>query len=272
MARDVLLADRLRRDPVLAPHVVEVAGWRTRGSASFNPRGFVWHHTAGPRKGAAPSLTVCIYGRTGLPGPLCNVFLARDGRVFVVAAGRANHAGSGSWRGLSGNSSVYGLEVENTGYGSGPNAEPWSELVLDRAARIAAQLPVTVEMCCHHKEWTTRKVDMHTVEGTAMRRRVIELRSRPPAAPKPAPASPPAKAPVPNIEEGPVFLLIQNVGLFAVVDGIPVAFKSLNEYAEAKKHSEGVPVLTLPEAQGRNVLERLLLKTAAATAPAEGAR
>jgi N-acetyl-anhydromuramyl-L-alanine amidase AmpD len=36
-------------------------------------------------------------------------------KAYVIAAGRANHAGEGGWKGLSGNSSVYGLEIEHTG-------------------------------------------------------------------------------------------------------------------------------------------------------------
>lgn len=172
MARDTGIADKLRRAGLT---VVEVAGWQTRGSDQFNPRGFVWHHTAGPRSGNAPSLAICIYGRAGLPGPLCNVFLARDGTVYVVAAGRANHAGTGGWAGLSGNSSVYGLEVENVGTG----AEPWQPFLVDIAARIAAALCPDHERCCHHKEWTARKPDMHTVSGRDMRARVAQLHAGP---------------------------------------------------------------------------------------------
>jgi hypothetical protein len=189
--RDVQLADKLRARGL---RVVEVAGWRTRGAASFNPRGFVWHHTAGPRRGNAPSLGICIRGRADLPGPLCNVFQARDGTVYVVAAGRANHAGAGGWAGLQGNSSVYGLEIENVG----TSAEPWSEAQLDTAARVAAAL-APASLCCMHKEWTPRKVDMHTVAGSAMRARVTKLRGpKPPAAAPPKPAAPKPAAPKPT--------------------------------------------------------------------------
>ena len=92
MPRDTGIADRLRAKGL---NVVEVNGWRTRGAEGFNPRGSVDHHTAGPRKGNAPSLGVCINGRADLPGPLCNVLVGRDGTCYVVAAGRANHAGAG---------------------------------------------------------------------------------------------------------------------------------------------------------------------------------
>lgn len=179
MGYDTGIAGRLRRAGL---KVVEVAGWQTRGSSTFNPRGFVWHHTAGPAKGNAPSLTICTYGRAGLPGPLCNVFQARDNTIYVVAAGRANHAGTGGWKGLSGNSSVYGIEIENVGTG----AEPWRPDQLDTAARVAAALLGNPEMSCHHKEWTSRKIDMAVVSGVEMRQRTRNVI----AAPAPAPNDP----------------------------------------------------------------------------------
>ena len=117
MPRAPWLADALRAEGV---KVVEEPGWRDRGSATFNPKGVICHHTAGPAKGDAPSLGVCINGRPGLPGPLCQIVLARSGTAHVIASGRANHAGLGGWRGLEGNTSVFGIEAENTGLG-----EPW---------------------------------------------------------------------------------------------------------------------------------------------------
>jgi hypothetical protein len=40
------------------------------------------------------------------------VYLDRAGVAVVVAAGRANHAGAGNWRGLVGNSALFGTEAE----------------------------------------------------------------------------------------------------------------------------------------------------------------
>lgn len=155
--------------------VVEIAGWQTRGSSSFHPQGSVTHHTVGSKNGNAPSLAVVVYGRSGLPGPLANVLQARDNTIYVVAAGRANHAGQGSWRGLSGNSSVFGNEVENTGYNTGPSGEPWQEDQIDTMARVAAAMADGrwgAEMSCFHKEWTPRKIDAHTLSGADLRKRV----------------------------------------------------------------------------------------------------
>lgn len=167
--RDLGIADRLR---AFGLKVVEVNGWQTRGSTDFGPRGSVDHHTAGPRSGNAPSLGICINGRSDLPGPLCNVYIARDNTVYVVAAGRANHAGTGGWGGLTGNSSVFGVERENTGVGN----EPWTEDQRITAARVHAALLSGIGRdggwVCEHKEWTTRKIDAWDQSGDDMRSRV----------------------------------------------------------------------------------------------------
>jgi len=172
--RDTGIANRLRAAGL---RVVEVDGWQTRGSTDFDPRGSVNHHTAGPSSGATASLNTCINGRPDLAGPLCNVFQSRepDGRdiAYVVAAGRANHAGEGGWSGLSGNRSVYGLEMEHTGTSSLPQGR------IDIAARIhAAMFTGDPAKVCQHYEWApSRKIDAATnVSGTDFRNRVADAR------------------------------------------------------------------------------------------------
>lgn len=185
MGRDTNLANRLRAAGL---RVVECSGWTTRGSSDFNPRGSVNHHTAGPASGATPSLNTCINGRPDLAGPLCNVMQSRepDGNdiAYVVAAGRANHAGEGGWRGLSGNSSVWGLEIEHTG------TSPLSQGRQQIAAAIhAAMYGGNVDYVCQHYEWTTRKIDAATgVDGNAFRNMVAAGGAPPePPTPKPPP-------------------------------------------------------------------------------------
>lgn len=187
MGRDLGIADRLRKRGL---NVVEVAGWQSRGSDSFNPRGSVDHHTAGPKLGNSPSLGICIRGRSDLPGPLCNVFIARDNTCYVVASGKANHAGTGSWHGLSGNSSVFGIERENIG----TPQEPWRpDQTLVAAAAHAALIEgrADASQVCRHAEWTSRKVDTHTLKGEDLRHLVnLILASTPQPAPAPVPAQP----------------------------------------------------------------------------------
>lgn len=187
MPRDTGIADRLRAKGL---KVVEVNGWQGRGSETFNPQGSVDHHTAGPRTGNAPSLNVCINGRTGLPGPLCNVLIGRDNTCYVIAAGRANHAGLGGWKGLVGNSSVFGIERENVGDAT----EPWTLQQYDVAAKAHAALISAHggrwDLVCEHKEWAPRrKIDAFGVDGNKMRELVKDrLAPAPPPPPSPSDA------------------------------------------------------------------------------------
>lgn len=168
MPRALWIAERCRS---FGLKTVEVDGWRTRGSETFAPRGVVAHHTAGGN-GEIPSLRVLIHGRSDLPGPLCNVGLGRSGTVYVVAAGRANHAGVGGWKGLKGNSSVLGIEAENRGTA----ADPWPGEQLRAYHRLCAALitgpgvGAAVALVCGHKEWApSRKVDPHSLDMDAFR-------------------------------------------------------------------------------------------------------
>lgn len=171
MARQLWIADACRAAGL---KVVEVQGWRERGSAAFAPAGLVLHHTAGAATGDMPSLSVIVGGRRDLPGPLAQFGLGRSGTVYVVAAGRANHAGSGEWCGLSGNTSVWGIEAENTGQG-----EAWPAVQLDAYHRLSAVLatrtPFGAEMICAHREWSPRKIDPAGIDLAAFRARVAEL-------------------------------------------------------------------------------------------------
>jgi N-acetylmuramoyl-L-alanine amidase-like protein len=167
---DTGIATRLRAAGL---DVREVKDWKTRGrdfagvSGPFRPKGCVNHHTAGPPETATsktPSLRVVTFGRSDLPGPLCNVYLGYDNVVYVVAAGVANHAGlpdGGVCRGMHGNSEAYGLEIEHTGT---------SALPMDRvrlAARIHAALiwkqNIKPSQVVQHWEWApSRKIDVAT--------------------------------------------------------------------------------------------------------------
>ncbi|MBV9842766.1 MAG: glycoside hydrolase family protein [Sphingomonadaceae bacterium] len=149
--------------------VAECPGWRTRGRGDVGAiKGVMCHHTAGAQAGVMPSLGTITSGRPAsanapaLPGPLAQLALGRDGTFFVVAAGRANHAGAGSWQGIAtGNSSFIGIEAENSG-----TTEPWPDVQLDAyqrgVAAILKQIGAAAIMCCGHKEYalpTGRKVD-----------------------------------------------------------------------------------------------------------------
>lgn len=157
--------------------VETVNGWQRRGSSAFNPRGVTCHWTAGPWNAPAssrPSLNVVTHGRPGLNGPLCNVYLDRRGIAVVVAAGRANHAGSGGYRGLSGNSSVFGIEAESGG--DVPRSD-WTAAQRREYPKVVAALvdltPSNDATYVHgHNEWTPRKIDIRDWPMPLMRQQV----------------------------------------------------------------------------------------------------
>lgn len=159
--------------------VAEVPGWRTRGRADMGTvRGVMCHHTANPNLGNMPTLGLLSAGRTDLPGPLSQLGLGRDGTFYVVAAGRANHAGKGIWEGVdSGNSSFIGIEAEH----SGRIVDPWPEVQMDAfhrgVAAILTQIGAGANMCCGHKEYARpegRKPDP-TFDMAAFRAEVAEF-------------------------------------------------------------------------------------------------
>lgn len=94
------------------------------------------HHTAGPAPGEAPSLAVVRDGRPDLAGPLAHLVLGRSGTVYVVAAGRAWHAGASSWDGMTGlNDRFLGIEAESVGDG-----RDWTAAQRDCYPRLVAAL------------------------------------------------------------------------------------------------------------------------------------
>lgn len=170
--------------------VAQAPDWESRGRAPMGlVRGVMCHHTATGAPGNMPSLHMLIAGRPDLPGPLAQLGLGRDGTFYVIAAGRANHAGAGSWEGITtGNSSFIGIEAENDG-----KNEPWSPVQMEAyqrgAAAILKKLGAGANMCCGHKEYAAphgRKVDP-TFDMPLFRREVAAfLSGRTPSAPIPA--------------------------------------------------------------------------------------
>lgn len=170
------LADVLRAAGL---KVAEQPGWKTRGHGAMGTvKGVLCHHTAGPASGNMPSLGVVTNGRSDLAGPLCNIALGRDGTCYVVAAGRAYHAGAGSWHGVTaGNSELIGVEAENTGVG-----EPWPSVQLDAYVRLCAAILKHVGadpiMAVAHREYCTpkgRKIDPAGIDMDAFRQQVAAV-------------------------------------------------------------------------------------------------
>lgn len=164
--------------------VVEVTGWQSRGRGAMAPACHVQHHTAGSRRGGnTASLRICTFGRPGLANALCTWYVARDGTVYLVAAGLAYHAGKGGWRGVSGNGRAVGTEAENDGIG-----EPWSAASRRAqqaiAAECSAEFGYPVVMVPDHKEWRPGdKIDRTDIDPDQDRASIAALIAGGPTAP-----------------------------------------------------------------------------------------
>lgn len=149
--------------------VVVVPGYATRGRPAsvgdFDPVGVLCHHTAtGKTALVATVLRLLIDGRPDLTGPLCQIGLGRDGTVYLIASGRANHAGdaksSGTVASGDGNELYIGIEAFNDGVG-----EPWGAVQYNAYVLLCAVLCIevtgnTANTVRAHKETSvTGKVD-----------------------------------------------------------------------------------------------------------------
>ncbi|GAA0377945.1 N-acetylmuramoyl-L-alanine amidase [Acrocarpospora corrugata] len=150
--------------------VTEVAGWRTRGHGAMSRvEGLVCHHTAG-----WDDLHVVRDGRPGLDGPLSQIWLRKDGRIFVVAAGKCwQNAPSTSPHHMNHNS--IGIEAENDG------KTPWPAAQMDAYRRLCAELAAEFELPASrvrgHKEVNRAKVDPHSISMPTFRAAVAQLLS-----------------------------------------------------------------------------------------------
>lgn len=194
--------------------VHETPGWSTRGYAGqdlIQILGVLWHHTATNRlqfaRDAAPTLGLLVNGRSDLAGPLCNIGLDRNGEVWMVATGVANHAGAGSAPGVPtdmGNHYLIGIEMESSGIAPWD----WTPKQLAAAPKLGAaleklylqKLPVAQRLQIGHMEYSSQgKIDPAGWPGgmDGLRRSINSiLAAKPPVAIKPAPApKPPVKAP-----------------------------------------------------------------------------
>jgi hypothetical protein len=117
--------------------VHEVGGWRTRGSASWSPRGIICHETRGSiRSTDAGEIYVLLHGSATAPPPIAQLYLSRTGHWHVIASGRCNHVRAG-WAGPFkgvGNSGLIGIEAQHAA------GEPWTDRQYDSYVRGVAAL------------------------------------------------------------------------------------------------------------------------------------
>jgi len=175
-----------------------VDGWENRGLGDVgNIFGIICHHTGvkNPSKLNMPTLKSLRDGRkaepglAALPGPLAQLGLARDGTYFVIAAGRAAHAGKGSFKGVSGNLRYIGIEAEN----GGTAADAWPDIQVDAyhrgVAAILKHLGKDASFCCGHKEYAPKRKDDPSLDMDDFRSAVAAFISGATPAPPLIPAS-----------------------------------------------------------------------------------
>jgi hypothetical protein len=186
--------------------VALVDGWQERGGGNVGRTlGVICHYTGTVGGGNMPTLRTLIDGRADLPGPLSQLGLGRDGTYYVIAAGRANHAGRGIWNGIAaGNSSFIGIEAEN----SGRAGDHWPPVQLDAyhrgVAAILGHVGRTAASCCGHREYarpTGRKPDPN-FEMDPFRQAVASILSGAVPPPRLIPAVEPAATRRPTIRRG----------------------------------------------------------------------
>lgn len=156
--------------------VVEVPGWRENNrnhKGLWGPvHGVMLHHTVTKgvtQRDTDATVKLCFNGHSTLPGPLCHGVIAKDGTVYLVGNGRANHAGLGDDDVLGavilerpgplpaddeantdGNRYFYGFECINLGDGK----DPWPR------SQVDAMITASAAVCKHHG-WGERSVIGH---------------------------------------------------------------------------------------------------------------
>lgn len=142
------------------------SSWRVRGrpasTGQFDPRGVLCHHTASPAGTTdAADINVLMYGNGSAPGPISQIYLGRTATVYLLAAGRANHGGSGRRPGIDTggcadmNAALVGIEAGNAGTG----AEYWPDPMTTMYGRLVAAL-------CAYYGWSVHDdVYLHATTG-----------------------------------------------------------------------------------------------------------
>lgn len=172
--------------------VVERPGWKTRdnGRELTRVRGLTVHHTAGSRNSSVEGeLRVIERGRPGLPGPISQFMVARDGTWYCTAAGAANHnkVGTAGPNKGYGNSYLIGVECQHAGA-----SEPWTDRQYDSlvagVAALAKRYGFTTSTIAGHKEHQPgEKVDP-SFSMNRFRSDVAQAMKPPPPPPTPPPA------------------------------------------------------------------------------------
>ena len=205
--------------------VVEVGSWKTHnrsGHGDWGPlNGILVHHTV--TKGTQSTVNICRDGYSELPGPLCHGVIGKDGVIYLVGYGRANHAGGGDPRVLDavtyenyvtsppatrygqgdagavdGNARLYGFECENMGDGKDPWPAKQVEAIVRAGAALCRAHGWGSKSVIGHHEWSNQKNDPRGFTMPAIRARVAERLAH--ASNWNPTTPPPTPTPTPTIE------------------------------------------------------------------------
>ena len=167
------MASRLKQAGLV---VVEYKGWETRARSSggFEPDRpwcVMWHHTASQTSPQNDADYMC---KTSGDKPIANLLIARDGVVWVLAAGATNTNGKGAGLSLPSGRSVpsdsmntyaVGMEIANNGVG-----EPYPVSQIDAAFKtsltVASMVGIRPDDVGTHQHYAPdRKIDPATVQA-----------------------------------------------------------------------------------------------------------
>lgn len=215
--------------------VVEYKSWRTHnraGHGAWGPlNGVMLHHTASGSNGI---VDYCYNGSAALPGPLAHGVIDKNGEVWLIGNGRANHAGGGdgdvlnaviaesymtkppatnehegSAHAVDGNPRFYGFECVNMGDGKDPWPDAQVQAMVKASAAICRAHGWHAKSVIGHLEWSDWKNDprgaavdivtMRTYVANALALKAGAWRLHPAPAPTPTPV--PAPKPALTIEQ-----------------------------------------------------------------------
>lgn len=169
--------------------VILVDGWENRGrpasTGNYDPRHGVTNHHDGALSSPTnpiPALKTLIAGRPDLPGPLIPWAVDHRGRVWIIAAGRCNHAGRVGKSvpfaaiGADGNALFMGDEVSTNGTQDLPPAQREAIAVTNAVYLKHFDLPAA-RVHRHADISGTGKWDLGSLTTTQLRRDATAARS-----------------------------------------------------------------------------------------------
>lgn len=229
--------------------VVEYGGWQQRARSSGGYTGnrpwcVMWHHTASD---ATPDSDAAYMAEGSSDAPIANLLIARDGVVWVIAAGATNTNGKGYAMDFTRgrvpndqmNTHAIGVEIANNGVG-----EPYPVDQIDAAFAaslcICWHLGLAPDDVGQHWDWAPdRKIDPATaaaVQGpwrpgsvtssgtwslADLRDEMWRRASAPPPIPLPDPTpTPPSPGPPIGDDDMRITTALDNAGTIWVGNGI----------------------------------------------------